>query len=904
MKKPLRLRKGIAVLLAAMLVSSATASFVTVSADPITVPDSEIEELGYKNADFVFVIDSTGSMSSYIKSVKTNLTEFVKSLGEKGINLRMAVLDFRDVTYDGDDSTVIYDFDGEYWTSDIDRVIQVFDGIEVDGGGDGPETPTEAIDKALKTLKTEEEWKNTDNKNFMFLLTDADYKEEVEGYEELIPTMDAMEALCREYNIRTTVVGQTYYQDRYEDLYTLTGGEFIDINSSDYYEVMQEVATWVVDKVTDSDGDGIPDEWEINGVTIGDEFVNLPAMGADPNVPDIFIEVDWMQEAGTTTSIAGIERVTSGRDYKISPEAYADVYNAFKSAESITGPVNLHIDAGPDSIMNYETGEKWGDLSGANAVAYEDVFELGEGYKHWNDTAMDNFTRSRWSLFKYCLLVDQFHRAGSDNYTSTGIAEYAPGQFFIVATGMTSDAEIPQAGTFMHELGHTLGLSHGGLYKDEYGKITHSDETYKPNHISVMNYSYQMKGFKDAEGNTVLNYQPFDLPSIDEDNIDEALGIDPYDAAASFGYFINLPKTSDELVSVSQKPIDFNGDGEISESVTFEINPEDKVYPGISFHTETLNEWKNIKFTGGLIGGNGESVFNPVAVTSLVTYNEDAPVNELTLDVALAVGALGYKGDCALKVTDYASIYQCAAAQNVYATIENLYSEPTTVTLTAKSDALGINFSEKLSVDASSGDLSTKVVPIKVDATGVAAGTYNIDYVLSLASGKTISKNSTIVVQGADTIELTVGTSTELSADKDDVTWISSDESVVSVDGKVATAKAVGEAYVTATDSNGASVVYIIKTVAAPESSIESESSPESTTVIDPVSVPETPTSTVESATSTTTTTTSTVTSTVVQDSKTIATADSSDSAVMLMLIIISTSMIFCLAFFVEKKKD
>ena len=41
-----------------------------------------------------------------------------------------------------------------------------------------------------------------------------------------------------------------------------------------------------------------------------------------------------------------------------------------------------------------------------------------------------------------------------------------------------------QAGTFIHELGHNLGLMHGG-----------GDHiSYKPNHLSLMSYAYQTDG--------------------------------------------------------------------------------------------------------------------------------------------------------------------------------------------------------------------------------------------------------------------------------------------------------------------------------------------------------------------------------------------------------------------------
>uniref|UniRef100_UPI00342AE58D VWA domain-containing protein n=1 Tax=uncultured Ruminococcus sp. TaxID=165186 RepID=UPI00342AE58D len=73
-------------------------------------------------ADIVFAIDSTGSMSSYIESVKKNLTNFVNSLNSKGVSLNMSVVEFKDIEEDGVDSTVYYDFDGSHWTSDVNKV--------------------------------------------------------------------------------------------------------------------------------------------------------------------------------------------------------------------------------------------------------------------------------------------------------------------------------------------------------------------------------------------------------------------------------------------------------------------------------------------------------------------------------------------------------------------------------------------------------------------------------------------------------------------------------------------------------------------------------------------------------------------------------------------------------------
>ena len=115
---------------------------------------SESEDMKIaNNADIIFAIDSTGSMGSYIDSVKENLTNFVTSLNEKGVSLNMSVVEFRDIEEDGTDSTIYYNFDGSKWTSDVNKVIDVFDSIDVSGGGDDPETPIDAFEKIVRKMK-------------------------------------------------------------------------------------------------------------------------------------------------------------------------------------------------------------------------------------------------------------------------------------------------------------------------------------------------------------------------------------------------------------------------------------------------------------------------------------------------------------------------------------------------------------------------------------------------------------------------------------------------------------------------------------------------------------------------------------------------------------------------------
>lgn len=109
-----------------------------------------------------------------------------------------------------------------------------------------------------------------------------------------------------------------------------------------------------LDILIDSDGDGLYDEWEINGIdTNGDgkPEVDLKAMGADPKVPDVFVEVDWMVRPKKKILFWETQ---STRNLKPSQNSLRLVYNAFKEHG-----INLHIDAGSDTT-DFVTGKKWG----------------------------------------------------------------------------------------------------------------------------------------------------------------------------------------------------------------------------------------------------------------------------------------------------------------------------------------------------------------------------------------------------------------------------------------------------------------------------------------------------------------------------------------------------------------
>jgi hypothetical protein len=348
----------------------------------------------------------------------------------------------------------------------------------------------------------------------------------------------------------------------------------------------------------DSDGDGLPDRWEQEGYDAngdGQVDVDLPAMGADPERKDLFVQLDAMK--GLRMSAAAIEKVT----------------NAFASApvsnpDGSTG-VALHVDNGPGSVMNPQTGAKWGALSRASDIGL--IPSLGffhsNGSYDWGafDSVKHNrFLAAREPIFHYALSVDRY--GGS---TSTGISRGIGASDFIVALGLlcSPEAACPgplyaQAGTFMHELGHNLGLQHGG--QDGVNR--------KPNYLSVMNYAFQFTGVLGG-GIDYSRFDGFDLPDLEEWELLEPTGFN-----TSVSGRLTVTNCDGGLfgsdywqtVKISG-PVDFNCDNDTNDT----SDHEDLNRDGSESALRSYDDWRALQFKGGAVGGEGLGVLLPEETT-------------------------------------------------------------------------------------------------------------------------------------------------------------------------------------------------------------------------------------------------------------------------------------------------
>jgi hypothetical protein len=174
------------------------------------------------------------------------------------------------------------------------------------------------------------------------------------------------------------------------------------------------------------------------------------------------------------------------------------------------GPCNDGIDNGSDGLADIN-GIPGPPPLAADPDCTPTDFDNVKRFGTAADRADPNSSKilaAKTRVFHYAIFA---HSVFPDNTTTSlwedTISGYAelPGNDLIVSLGEWDFTAGEQEGTFMHELGHNLGLDHGGG----------DSMNYKPNYLSVMNYTFQMPNIV---SDRPLDYSRWVLPLPDNED--------------------------------------------------------------------------------------------------------------------------------------------------------------------------------------------------------------------------------------------------------------------------------------------------------------------------------------------------------------------------------------------------
>ena len=337
---------------------------------------------------------------------------------------------------------------------------------------------------------------------------------------------------------------------------------------------------------TDNDCDGISNTWEANTTAFP---------GANPNVKDVYLDLDYMT-GHLPDSLTVLTPIINkfhdqGRELRI------------MDIDAITHQDTLNIWSDFDTIRDTGCGGGGGCLGSGLSQTIQDM---------------------RKNVFHYGLFIHFYEDPATPGSDASFSGKSRDSRSFVVSMGSFAQSgghgvgsTEEQKGTLMHELGHNLGLRHGGS----------DDVNCKPNYLSVMSYSFQMPIFV---GLRPADYSQSDLPDLNELHLNEVAGI-PASTPPFLKTVYSTPPPGPLVVRQTGQAFNWNWDGDYSDTdVKVNINKL-----GISDCNSTTNstltgwnDWINLQYWGAGIGQPG---------------NETAGINESSTinDVSTLEGAFG-----------------------------------------------------------------------------------------------------------------------------------------------------------------------------------------------------------------------------------------------------------------------
>lgn len=243
---------------------------------------------------------------------------------------------------------------------------------------------------------------------------------------------------------------------------------------------------------TDTDGDGLLDDWEDNGIPYtGVDGVEkryiLP--GADKNHKTLYVEFDTMPEAPFTIA-----------SKRLVERAFAEA--PVENPDGTTG-IDLFIQIDDPDLPTEPVSDTTNNEFPASAVVFKNQF-YGTAEERTDPDRLPMLA-AKAKAFRYAI---GYREASTD---MGGLGEVGGDDFVTFAEGYN---ELDYAAVFMHELGHNLNLDHGGT----------DDINRKPNYPSIMNYGLSYRERWNLRF-WRLDYSREELSVLNEADLDEQVSV-------------------------------------------------------------------------------------------------------------------------------------------------------------------------------------------------------------------------------------------------------------------------------------------------------------------------------------------------------------------------------------------
>lgn len=354
--------------------------------------------------DLVYVIDTSGSMSSAISTAKSSMYELVEFLDNARIDTNVAVVSYSDYRCEGTNGAIIHKNAGSIWATTPEEATALINQVALFGCGH--ETPLDGIEMAHQLDY------RTGATKFIVLITDESFYYSDNRYG--IISMNELAEILKADQIYTSVVCYSNHASSYAPLYEVTNGIQINLNS-DWPQYLMEYIRTYIKEITEFTAISPTSLTQIT-------LKHFPEYGSDTNSDDDelydFEEIDWSRIVQSSDGLVlptlgeYMAELFGANPYASLPvdSKVIDKVNALAILPILSNPNNGDSDG--DGLKDHEDANRMQPYDARFLRTFEHVENLSN---QW----VDDLEVKSESTYNSISLIQKFFRSSHYNYITT-----------------------------------------------------------------------------------------------------------------------------------------------------------------------------------------------------------------------------------------------------------------------------------------------------------------------------------------------------------------------------------------------------------------------------------------------------------------------------------------------------